>query len=780
MSGDRKLVFQVRRSEMKRALLGLSLVHVSLISALTARFLIMFFLEKVEIGPSYWASVRVTLLAYCNSIIPTFIAAYAVTFARDKWISRHVRWSNYWVSLASISIFYGILLLFSIFLGGRFTFPRKIWLLSWSITLVIYTALALIGRLDDEVRERLIYNRVWHLLFDSATVASAFLIAYLLRFDGIPPQVYQRQFVLLLPYTVILYVGMNLVWRVYSFVWRFTSLREGLVLLLSVASSGLIALIIRIVALQAIPPLWVPFGVLLAQPGLTFIGLLGMRTLRRIQYNYLVRNREEIVSPKEKKRVLLIGAGNAGMMLVSELERHRRFKIIGFLDDDRRKQGTVISGIRVLGTTRDVSTVVREKAVQEVIFCIPTAPKSLFRRVTADCEALGIPASSIPSLSEIVLGKVKVGQLRPVRMEDLLGRASVEFDSNDRELMETYSGKRILVTGAAGSIGSELVRQLGEFNPTKLILLDKDENGLYEIGLEIREDFRGDVAEIVADIRDRNRMEKVFQRLKPEAVFHAAAYKHVPMMEYHPSESVLNNIIGTMNVVSLSSEHGAEFFLLISTDKAVNPTSVMGASKRVAEMIVRYTASQGKGNTRFCSVRFGNVLGSRASVVPLFQKRIAQGKNIQVTHPEIKRYFMTIPEAVQLVIQAGSLGRHGETFVLDMGYPVKIVDLARDLIEQSGLIPGKDIEIEYTGLRPGEKLFEELLLTAQSGARSTKYPKIFVDKAIQYDWLLLERALKSLEEAARNEDAEGIYQTFQSLNIGYQRKVVTLPTAAGK
>jgi nucleoside-diphosphate-sugar epimerase len=386
-------------------------------------------------------------------------------------------------------------------------------------------------------------------------------------------------------------------------------------------------------------------------------------------------------------------------------------------------------------------------------------------------------ASTVPSLSEIILGKVKIGQLRPVRMEDLLGRASVVFDSSDRELFDAYCGKQILVTGAAGSIGSELVRQLTEFKPRSILLMDKDENGLYEIGLEVRDSFPGELVEILTDVRDRDRLKKMFQKWRPEAVFHAAAYKHVPMMEYYPSESVLTNIGGTKNVLELADEFGAGSFLLISTDKAVNPTSVMGASKRVGEMLVRFRALHGNGKMRLCCVRFGNVLGSRGSVVPLFQKRIAEGKNLQVTHPEMKRYFMTIPEAVQLVIQAGSLGRQGETFVLDMGNPVKIVDLAKDLIEQSGLVPGKDIQIEFSGLRPGEKLFEELMLSADSGAKHTKYPKIFVDRAIDYDWGLLDRAIKALEEAARAEDVESILRVFESLDIGYRRRTISLSSA---
>jgi FlaA1/EpsC-like NDP-sugar epimerase len=356
-------------------------------------------------------------------------------------------------------------------------------------------------------------------------------------------------------------------------------------------------------------------------------------------------------------------------------------------------------------------------------------------------------------------------------MEDLLGRESITYPHDLEELARVYRGCRILVTGAGGSIGSELVRQLREFGPSQLILLDKDENSLYETACETREDF-APVTEVVADIRDRDLMEKVFDQEKPDVVFHAAAYKHVPLMEHFPAEAVLNNVMGTRHVADISNRCGVKIFVLISTDKAVNPTSTMGASKRVAELLVQQLASNAT-RTRFCCVRFGNVLGSRASVVPLFQRQIRQGKNITVTHPEVRRYFMTIPEAVQLVIQAGSLGNRGEIFLLDMGDPVKIVDLARNLVELSGLVPDKDVTIEFTGLRPGEKLDEELLNTGERGVRSTKYAKIFVVEALKRDWSLLDRAVKDLEKAAHAGEASAIRSGLRSLNIGYQDHLCT-------
>jgi FlaA1/EpsC-like NDP-sugar epimerase len=335
------------------------------------------------------------------------------------------------------------------------------------------------------------------------------------------------------------------------------------------------------------------------------------------------------------------------------------------------------------------------------------------------------------------------------------------------------------VTGAGGSIGSELVRQLRRFQPAQLILLDKDENNLYEIACEIREDFDA-VVDVIADIRNRDRLDKLFQRYRPEVVFHAAAYKHVPLMECYPAEAILNNVMGTRHVAELSRVYGVEVFVLISTDKAVNPTNTMGASKRVAEMIVQSLATSSAA-TRFCCVRFGNVLGSRASVVPIFQRQIRQGKNITVTHPDVTRYFMTIPEAVQLVIQAGSFGSDGEIFVLDMGEPVKIVDLAHHLIELSGLVPEKDISIEFTGLRPGEKLDEELLTACERTIRTTCHSKIFVVGALHHDPVNLHAAVTALERAAHDGDVDVIHSLLRSLDIGYHssRHLAQAPLGPG-
>jgi FlaA1/EpsC-like NDP-sugar epimerase len=403
------------------------------------------------------------------------------------------------------------------------------------------------------------------------------------------------------------------------------------------------------------------------------------------------------------------------------------------------------------------------------VLCMPSAPKLTRQKIAARCASLPVKASSVPTLWEIMSGQSSIDRLRSVNsvsMEDLLGRDTISYPKDLEDLSRTYRGRRILVTGAGGSIGSELVRQLRQFKPSHLILLDKDENNLYETACEIREDF-ANVTDVVADIRDLDGIKRLFEHHRPEVVFHAAAYKQVPLMEHYPAEAILNNVIGTRNLAQVSDQSGVKSFVLISTDKAVNPTSTMGASKRVAEVLLQGLAASGS-KTRFCCVRFGNVLGSRASVVPVFQRQIRQGRNITVTHPEVRRYFMTIPEAVQLVIQAGSLGNRGEIFLLDMGDPVKIVDLARNLIELSGLVPGKDVDIRFTGLRPGEKLDEELLISGEQGVRSTKYSKIFVVEALQRESSEFEAAVRDLETAAHDGDATAIRRSLLSLNIGYQ------------
>jgi FlaA1/EpsC-like NDP-sugar epimerase len=601
------------------------------------------------------------------------------------------------------------------------------------------------------------------MLIDAVLVAAALCASFLLRFDGTLPRPYDHQLQLVLPFVVFLYVSLNVAFGIYKQVWRFFSLRDVQALASSVAIAFVVTVIWRFLVdpgIFADTP--VPFGVLLIHPFLAFAAQSSARLTRRTLSERALSKRPAATS-SARKRALLAGAGEAGLYLLRELTE-KDFKIVGFVDDDPKLQARTIGGWQVLGTTAELQSIVQAYRVDEVILCMPSAPKAVLQRIATECANIGVRTSSVPALWEIMSGTVTISRLRPVNMEDLLGRRAINHSPDVEELTHAYQGARILVTGAGGSIGSELVRQLSQFRPSQLILLDKDENNLYEITCEMEEDFE-QVVGVVADIRNRAVMEKVFELHRPEVVFHAAAYKHVPLMELYPAEAILNNVKGTRHVIELSDAFGVKKFVLISTDKAVNPSSTMGASKRVAEMLVQELATRCV-RTQLCCVRFGNVLGSRASVVPLFQRQIRQGKNIKVTHPDVRRYFMTIPEAAQLVIQAGSLGQRGEIFLLDMGDPVKIVDLARNLIELSGLVPEKDVAIEFTGLRPGEKLHEELLIAGERGMRSTKYSKIFVVAALDEDWSRLHDTVRDLEDAAHAGDVRTIQRILKSLNLG--------------
>ncbi len=758
-------LFEVSRvkSAFRLSLLVLS----SLIVALTFSFLWTRFRLGISQPLNADHFVATSALAFRHALLPTLASSLVLFLLREALLAAGRLQSQFLSGLAFLTILFGEMAGISLVVGEGYLFPGETWVVAWGVAVSAFSVSELTRRLDSRATERVLYNRYIQLLVDGSIVAVSLAISYLVRFDADVPSRFVTQLFTILPFFVLAQLGVHYSWGVYQFIWRFTSLKEAIVIGQSVASLALSVIVVRLVFLQEFQLLRVPLGVLVMQPVLAYAGFLAVRVLRRIQHQERFR-RDPSYGSDKAKRMLLVGAGHAGQSLLRELERKPDFRVVGFLDDDPRKRRRTIHGVRVLGKTEDVMSVTEALEVDEVTLCMPAAPREVVRKIVASCEASGINVTTIPSLSEIVAGKVSLSRLKPVRMEDLLRRAAIAYAVDDEQLLGNYRGKRILVTGAAGSIGSELVRQLKEFEPSLLILLDKDENGLFEVGIETGQQSECEVAEVIADIRDPVRLRSVFKRHRPEVVFHAAAYKHVPLMEHHPCEAILNNVVGSRNLVDLSLEFGIGAFVLISTDKAVNPTNVMGASKRIAERIVQEKASRSRdGRPRFCCVRFGNVLGSRASVVLLFQKQIKEGRNITVTHPEVQRYFMTIPEAVQLVIQAGSLGRCGEIFVLDMGDPVKIVDLARDLIKLSGLKLGRDIDIEFTGLRPGEKLFEELLVGEENGIRDTRYPKIFVAQAVRDRWPELEPQLDRLERAARRDDGEAIRDMLRDLDIGY-------------
>ena len=550
----------------------------------------------------------------------------------------------------------------------------------------------------------------------SAIIAA--LVSIYLRFDGnLIPQNYLSMLVGQLPFFVMITIVSFFLFKLYSRVWRYAGSSE-LLAIVGANFAGAICWFIFSVLVEAVLPRSI--YILTALVLTFFVG--GTRLSLRV-YSYLTSKPQYIQRTQKLNKVLVIGAGDAGAMLAREIERYHsgKRKIIGFIDDDRDKQGKTMFGIRVLGSRYDIEQVVADTDANEIIIAMPSVKGKEIKEIIDVCKNTNCKLTILPGVYEIIEGTVSVNQLRPVEVEDLLGRDPVKLDT--KNVSAYITGKVVLITGAGGSIGSEICRQVAKMQPKKMLLLGKGENSIYEISQELSIEYpQIRKVPIIADVRDEERINGIMDYFHPHVVFHAAAHKHVPLMEYQPMEAVRNNVLGTKVVAEAASKNGVETFVMISTDKAVNPTSVMGCTKRVAEMFVQSMNSISE--TRFAALRFGNVLGSRGSVIPLFKKQIAKGGPVTVTHPDMKRYFMTIPEASQLVLQAGAMAEGGEVFVLDMGEPVKIYDLARDMITLSGMIPEVDIEIKFTGLRPGEKLFEELL-SAEDGTEATQHKKIF-------------------------------------------------------
>jgi FlaA1/EpsC-like NDP-sugar epimerase len=449
-----------------------------------------------------------------------------------------------------------------------------------------------------------------------------------------------------------------------------------------------------------------------------------------------------------KKPVLLVGAGRAGVMAACEIRNRgdSDLEIKGFVDDDPGKQGSIIQGVKVLGKTDRLPEIVRGLAIDHVVVSIAEATRSQFRRILDICEQIPVKVKVIPGLHEILRGQVKVSRIRDLEIEDLLGRVPVQLDETHVKMF--VSGKTVMVTGAGGSIGSELARQLARFQPDKLLLVERAEFALFEIDRELGRLCPSlDRVPLIADVNDESRVRALLKDYRPHIIFHAAAHKHVPLMENNAAEAVKNNALATYKVGRLAGECGVESFVLVSTDKAVRPTSVMGATKRIAELIVQDLNR--RFSTRYAAVRFGNVIGSTGSVIPIFREQIRNGGPVTVTHPDMTRYFMTIPEAAQLVMQAGAMGEGGEIFVLDMGEPVRILDLAKEAITLSGLKPFEDIEIVFTGSRPGEKLFEELEMTEEALSK-TRHPKIFIGKIAAYPRQRVREAIEVLSFLSGN------------------------------
>lgn len=557
-----------------------------------------------------------------------------------------------------------------------------------------------------------------------------FLSLYLRLESHVPMSLYTGLFQIL-PWIIVIHLAVFYLFGLYHRIWRYAGINDLLAIVGAVVVSAFFA---TMTAYQM--DIRLPRTVFILNLFFTLTLVGGSRLTVRIS-GYL---RRRLVNGLP--RVLIVGAGDAGAMIAREIQQRyqNEKRLIGFIDDDPFKHNRFVMGVCVWGGRSDLQAIVKEKRVQEIIVAIPSAGAGVLRKIIQDCNKTKCIVKTVPGIYELLDGNVTVQQLRNIDLEDLLQRDPVQLDLT--QISSYLGGRRVLVTGAGGSIGSELCRQIAKMKPEKLILLGKGENSIYEIHSELKEKFPKLTMEaVIADVRDKGRIETIFDKQRPQVVFHAAAHKHVPLMESQPAEAVRNNIFGTGSVAHAADAFGVEVFIMISTDKAVNPTSVMGTTKRVAELCIQNLNMQSK--TRFAAVRFGNVLGSRGSVVPLFKKQIAKGGPITVTHPDMKRYFMTIPEASQLVLQAGSMAQGGEVFVLDMGEPINIADMAKDLITLSGLEPGKDIEIKFTGLRPGEKLFEELL-TAEEGTTSTKHAKIFTANIKRMNEAALSQGLETL------------------------------------
>ena len=597
---------------------------------------------------------------------------------------------------------------------------------------------------------------------DVVIFVAALTISYLLRFDFQIPQQERIHWMVQLPGVVLIQFAALSCFGVHRFVWRYVGMAEIYSFLNAAGLSFFPILALRLLLPESFQHLRMPISIIVMNTLLAFVGVVGIRVLRRAMYETKgrardktrVRGRHRASSiARDKKGILLIGAGRTGMLVAREIQNRGDLglEVKGFIDDDAAKLGSVIHGVKVLGTAQDLPRLVSRLDVDHVVITVAHAGRKQIRELVKICERVPVKARIVPGLDEIVGGNVEINHIRDLRIDDLLGREAVRLDED--EMRRFFVEKTVMVTGVGGSIGSELARQVGRFQPSRLLLVERAEFSLFYIDRELRQ-LLPDISlvPLVADIGDESRMRRIFNTYRPQVVLHAAAHKHVPMMESNVSEAVTNNILGTQALGELAGNYGTEVFILISTDKAVRPTSAMGASKRVAELVVQNLNQ--RFATRYAAVRFGNVIGSAGSVIPIFREQIRQGGPVTVTHPDMMRYFMTIPEAAQLVIQAGTMAHGGEIFVLNMGEPVNIYTLAKDIITLSGLKPFEDIDIIFTGMRPGEKLSEELE-TGQEQLTRTRHPKIFIGKISTCPELTVRHALHRLKALAQTgEEAE--------------------------
>jgi FlaA1/EpsC-like NDP-sugar epimerase len=615
----------------------------------------------------------------------------------------------------------------------------------------------------------LTYRNFARLAIDALILVLAYFLAFDIRLD------YQLEsrYLQLMYATTLEVVSLTLLFligmRNYQRFWRFFSGKDMLIL---IAALGMAVVFFSVFPRQN-NGLTLPLSIISIYGLVAFLLLLGTRALYR--YVFSGQYLRGFIHRGERKNLLIIGAGNGGELLVRQIQEGKieGYRPIAFVDDDKQKLHQKIHGIQVIGGLADLKKIVAKKRIEIIIIAAPSASAEEMRAIVTQAQQTGIAYKTLPSLSDLKVKDSLAEQIRDVKIEDLLDRETIRSDL--KALALSISNKTVLVTGAAGSIGSELTRQILQLKPHLLIVLDRYENGLFYLDKELaatKTESRYDI--VVADIRDSVKMSRVFAKYRPDIVFHAAAYKHVPLMEQFPEEAISNNVLGTHNLAQLADECEVDKFVFISTDKAVNPTSVMGASKRMAELLLRSFSGQAH-HTNFINVRFGNVLGSYGSVLPLFKKQIANGGPITITHPEMKRFFMTIPEAVRLILEAGHMGSCGETYILNMGNLVKIEDFARQLIRLSGLEPDRDIAISYTGIRPGEKLYEELWLETEK-PEATPHPKI--SKAIGNGiiaWPDMAYQLDAFRTIAKSADRDEIIAKLAEIIPEYESPVIPSP-----
>lgn len=614
---------------------------------------------------------------------------------------------------------------------------------------------------------------------DLFIVTGSLYLAFLLRFDFLFNTTQYNSFLKIITPVVLIKVFSFSVFRLYRGMWRYASIQD---LLNVIKASTLSSLLIMTYILTIYRFDGFSRSVIINDALLTIFFIAGFRLSVRFYFEYFSRHHGLFDSLNSifthnrinnNDRLLIIGAGDAGEQILREINGNPNFKynVVGFLDDKRAKIGKIIHRVKVLDRIENIVSIVEEYGVDEVLIAIPSATSESMRRIVDLCRKSGKKFKTIPAMSEIINGNLTISSIREVAYRDLLGRKTITLDC--MEINQYLCNKTVLVTGAGGSIGSELCRQICKFKPEKVVLLERSEPALYEIELELKKRYPYlRIKPVLADIQNKNHIVRAFDQHHPEIVFHAAAYKHVPMMELHPWMAVDNNIIGTINVAETAKEFNVDRFVFVSTDKAVRPTNVMGTSKRITELYIQNQVNIENNKTKFMTVRFGNVIGSSGSVIPLFKKQIAEGGPVTVTHPDIIRYFMTIPEACQLILQAGSMTSGGECYILDMGEPVNIDNMARDLIKFSGFEPDVDIDIIYTGLRPGEKLFEELIIEGE-GIVKTDHKDIMVLKSTINDLDVLNINIEKLAELSQLQDSGRIIDKMKEMVPEFKPENIT-------